>query len=1563
MSRIRKQLEAWRDSYINITIRGNNMLHQDISNSKAIRFLTNDYFTYLHFWTIATGKGDSEDYALRSRANSDPRYNPIAWEAVRNVPNPTDMGHLDTLVKTGYDIIVQKGENPICLTFGKLDWKVQNPDYKEGDGSPEQITISTPIILIPIKLNKVGVNYWVKPVDDEAMMNPALILRFAAEGYRTFPMPKCGQWIDSASFDIEEYFDTLEEHFSGNSSCHFDKNHISLDVFNYNRLCMYRDVSRHMTEIENNPIIKAMFGEAIPTYSTPKGLDHVDPRTTFSILDSNTSQNNVIERFRAGESFVLEGPPGTGKTQTIVNMISEALMAHKKVLFVSGKMSAVTTVMKKLDMPGVSLDRHCLLIKGEGEDKKIDLTDTYGKLKSALEAPRANIDYSAYEDNIRALIDARDTLVGYNKEFYSTDNSLGMSIYDIIGRMLALGYNENSAMSVDIAPAAISCLTKDVLRSTVLPLREIEKLVIAIINRFGSVEGDVWYGYRDYELTYEREREIKEFITEVNSIKSQLERIVDNITGGTEDLTGQVMKVLLDCPMSSIVTLLDADITKDLGFLYLKENLKEERRALEREVASADIYREASVRYYAKCMGTAEVEPRELDAMLKEVGDYNSLTITEARAELERINRIVAFTATPMFQSVASDTAVLESIIAYVDSLATARAGANELREKLLAHFTDDILTFEHLPLLNKFRTTWEKNLKENKKPMLFDVMHLGPIKKCCRDVTNVEFDMKGVYEILEDLDRYHRLTESEKSTSGELEKLGISATVSAEEPLLVLKDYLKSYIVELAEHKASGLLFGEVSFKEHVDKKRSALDSIGRAAREIALKIDMPVLELRILVGDYATVRDNNRRIKETDGYKNIFPSIEKNVNTNWGALLGMVELIERVRHDIRDENRSIAEDYEVFVKTIETLTAGGVQRYASMLVEKYESFYNNDAWFDKTVMGNSHNVSNMTIQGFNKWFDSISDFNTIAEYTSYRNKVKGLDKVAHAFFDKYILEGRREYPIEKMGDHYELALLYAYYMKKISESKYLAKMSGRDGLTTVQSIMDAYSAADLRAMEFNRQVLDAELYDSITRSASPLGNIHNYLYSVPAGSNASVRRLFRNRSESIQELAPCIMMSVYSVSKLLEFEQYKFDVVIFDEASQIPAEDALTSLMRASRQVVIAGDPKQMPAMRYFDEKSALAHYDMDDENDAGECPSILDFIISAQNNAISYNRLDMHYRSNHESLIKYSNEHPDLYGGNLVTFPSPIARSRDFGLADISVLDDPRYAGKPIIGGGGKNVAEAEVVIELIKEHFRKYPVPTTEEEIDKYNSLGVIVFGTAQKKLLLDMMAKDPEAAKIAGITNNHIFFITPVDEVQGDEMCEMILSLTYGHDADGKISQAWGHLNRLPVALYKFNVAVTRAKDNLKFVHSVRANDIAGGNLSYVADYLRGLEELGDTPFVSHREYNTSFVEAIGRICEQIVGKDRVVYNYGESTRSYRVPISILSADGQTVALGIMCEVNRAKEGFSVREYSRTCQSILAAHGWDNLYSTFAMQWIRNYTFEKNTLIAKLREVL
>ncbi len=1567
MSKLRQQIEAWRDSYINITLK-NNMLNREENKSKAIRFTTNEHFTYEHFWKIAIGEGGMEDYALRSGANSDPRYNPIGWRSVKPMDNPTDPAVLDDLVKTGYDVIVKKGENPLCLSFGRLDWRVQNPDFTPNGKEEEFITISSPIILIPIKLNKQGVNYWIKPVDDEAIINPALLLRYKAEGYKSLPMPECGQWIDTKSFDIAEYFDALADHFSGSTTCSFDCDDVTLDIFDYNRLCMYRDVSRHIDDIERNPVIRMIFGENSIPAASPVGIDNEDPTKSFPIVDADSSQNAVIEHFRAGESFIMEGPPGTGKTQTIMNLISDALMRNKRVLFVSSKMSALITLNKKMKMAGVNLDKHCLLIKGESEnlgksESKANLADTYGKLKAALEAPAPAFDFSKYAENIQEYLDTRNTLVGYNKEFYSKDNTLGMSVYDIIGRMLLLGYDEKSIMPLEnLGDIDIEELTKDELNSLVKPMRDLQTLSLAIISRFGGIEKDVWFGLRDTELSQARENILRSRIAEMTVTMQDLKSVISSCTGGDEKLIKNLLSALFESSLSTVISLLDADFSRDLYPAYTKSGMSEERRILEKEIANRERYAASVARYYSICAEGAVAAPDAVKELLKNSLHWQKLTLQGVREEQSRLKRVKPISQNDAITDISSDIKAMEALVEDINNLVNTKNELSEIKNELLSHFTEEIFELNYMALLSKFRTSWQENLKQNRKPLLFD-MQISKMKKCCCDAQNVNFDMATVYGFLEKLDLYSKKRERVEELAKTLSAYGIVDTNLEMKQLINLAEYLSDFIREALDHKLRGVMFKTGSFEEYIAEKAEALDKINEAAKLLMVERDITVGELSAIAEYYKRICEENARISATEGLDKIFPSIEKNVRTNWAGILDLINLIDRARDMVRDENRTLDEDYAAFVDVIKFLSQGGVKQYVTSLVEQYRSFYSDDSFFDFEVMGDSHDVNSMNYKNFEEWFSHINDFNTLAQYAAYRKSVDELDTMSRSFFEKYARRGRREYPLDQLANQYELSILYTYYGFLLTSSKYVAKLSGRDGITTIQSIMDSYQEADKRLIEDNRRVLDTTLYQSITRSAFGGNSLHNYLHAVPSGSNVSIRRLFKNRSESIKELAPCMMMSIYSVSKLLEYEKYKFDVVIFDEASQIPAEDALPALMRATSQVVIAGDPKQMPAIEYFAEKNSFEHIDADDEDEVGEDLSILDFIITAPDNRLGSARLNMHYRSNHESLIKYSNEHPKLYAGNLITFPSPIARSEDFGLTGIFVPDDPEFAGKKIIGGKGQNEAEAKIAIRLIKEHFRKHPAPKTEEEIEKFESLGVIVFGTHQKDMLLSMMAKDPEAAKIAAITDNRVFFITPADEVQGDEMATMILSLTYGRDKDGEHSNFWGHMNQVSVALRKFNVAVTRAKNNLKFIHTVRANEIAGGNLSYIADYIRGIDALGDNSFVSHPEYNTTFVEAVGKICEEIIGdKSRVVYNYGDSVRSYRIPICILSADKKTVALGIMCEVNRAADNLSVREYARTCPSILKAHGWDNLHTTYALQWVRNYSIELLELKKQLEKV-
>lgn len=1565
--RIRKQLEAWRDSYINLSPKRNNMLHSERDTTDAIVFECNSAFGYETFWEIACGNGGHEEYALQSDANSDPRYNPISWRSERERENPRDLTLLDEMVKSCYKSVVQKGENPLCLAFGRLTWRVKSERESENEGGRDAFTeIRTPVLLIPVKLNKRGVNYWLKPSYEEGMLNPALLLKYAQEGYMSFPLPACGEWLDE-SFDIKAYFELLEGHFSG-GDCRFDKEYVGLDVFEYDRMCMYRDVARHMEELRQNPVIRALFGEKLCRHEVTVGLDGLDPAKNFPILDTNTSQSNVLERFVNGESFILEGPPGTGKTQTIVNMISEGVMHGKSVLFVSGKMSALNTVLKKMQFEGTNLDKHCLLIKGEKETGESSLSDVYAKLQAAYDAPPPVIDERAYRENLGELKGTRDILVGYNREFYDDGNSLGLSPYGIIGRMLLLGYNENHIPVLGLKESFLDNLSRKTLEEYTGRMAAVEQLLSGIFRRFGSVEKDVWYGYTG-EPDFETENRLRAFRSEFAAAIAGVKEIFDGDEG---------MRALRKQPLYGLETVL-RESGEGLARLYCKDKLTAEKEAVGEELDLSETYRAPALRYYAATDG-AEAEISEPEEPTREAEAFGAYRLSRVKEELASLKDLLG-KLSPRGGEVPENEPNVATVYEIIDWISKYERGtleADAAKKELLQLYTEELFSVAYKGLLDKFRTVWAQRVQEDRKPLFFNA-RIKPIARCCKDVLRADFSLRGIYALLEKLDGYHRNAALAAEAEKALQTYGLGGLTKNLSALRRLVGWMEGYLAERENHALDRFAGGNPSFREYLAEKAESYGNALRAAENLRVRKDVTVAELCRLTEDYKTVRENNLRIAQNKALTGIFPSVKKNAVTDWAGILSALDTVERVRGLLREEKRTMQEDCEGFTRAVRALGAGGSERIAALL-RKYESFYG-DGRFDSEVTGGVYGVhsgKDMTLADFENWLAQIEDVNTLTEYAVYRKRVKELDVYGKRFFEWYAKEGRKEYPLHKMRDYYEIAILHAYYARLLEKSEYMAKLSGNDGITTVRSVVERFAAADGKSLEFNRKILDNRFYANVSRTASAKGNLHNYLRSMPKGANASVRRLLQSRSESVRELAPCMMMSVYSVSKLLDYGQYRFDVVIFDEASQIPAEDALPALMRAKSQVIIAGDPKQMPAVSYF-KSTASAGTENDGDGEYEPCQSIIDFVIRAKDNAIAYERLDMHYRSNHESLIKYSNENPLLYGGNLVTFPSPKARTEEFGLWSYCLPDDERFRNVPITGGGGENESEARAVTELIRRHFEKYPLPA-ESEREDYRSLGVIVFGTKQKKLILSMMQEEEFLREIAALHDNRVFFITTADEIQGDEASEMILSLTYGRDETGKRTQAWGHLNRHPVALYKFNVAVTRARDNLKFVHSVRANEITNENLGYVAEYLRQLENFGKEPFVGHREYNTDFVEAIGRICESVVGKERVVYNYGESPRSYRVPISILTRDKRSVALGILCEVNRGTggrksvggaqtlgaesgQGFSVREYCRTCNKILESHDWTNLYETYAMQWVRNYRFERCNLIEKLKEIL
>ncbi|MGC1509861.1 DUF4011 domain-containing protein, partial [Ketobacter sp.] len=271
-------------------------------------------------------------------------------------------------------------------------------------------------------------------------------------------------------------------------------------------------------------------------------------------------------------------------------------------------------------------------------------------------------------------------------------------------------------------------------------------------------------------------------------------------------------------------------------------------------------------------------------------------------------------------------------------------------------------------------------------------------------------------------------------------------------------------------------------------------------------------------------------------------------------------------------------------------------------------------------------------------------------------------------------------------------------------------------------------------------------------------------------------VREMMEEIPDVITSLAPCLMMSPLSIAQFLSADQALFDVVIFDEASQITVWDAVGSLARG-KQVIVAGDPKQMPPTNFFSRSDDDPDGDIDAE---GDLESILDELIGA---SIPQRVLNLHYRSRRESLIAFSNSR--YYDSSLITFPAPVHPDKGVSL----VRPEGFYAR----GKARQNQGEAKAIVAEIVRRL------TSSDPIIRSQSIGVVTFNTEQQSLIEDLLDKarsdDPEIEwAFSEEATLEPVFVKNLETVQGDERDVILFSITYGPDEAGHVTMNFGPLN-------------------------------------------------------------------------------------------------------------------------------------------------------------------------
>ena len=412
-------------------------------------------------------------------------------------------------------------------------------------------------------------------------------------------------------------------------------------------------------------------------------------------------------------------------------------------------------------------------------------------------------------------------------------------------------------------------------------------------------------------------------------------------------------------------------------------------------------------------------------------------------------------------------------------------------------------------------------------------------------------------------------------------------------------------------------------------------------------------------------------------------------------------------------------------------------------------------------------------------------------------------------------------------------------------------------------------------------------------------------------------LRELFIRAGDAILQLKPCLLMSPISVSMHLDPSRIRFDLVIFDEASQIRPEDAIGSIIRG-RQVIIVGDTMQLPPTDFFREV-------LEEEEDIPDLESILDECSSC----LPQRMLRWHYRSEDESLIAFSNLH--FYGGRLFTFPSA-SSVEGRGVSFVHVPE-----GCYDRGASRRNLPEAAKVADLVIQHFRERPGL----------SLGVVAFSEAQQMAVLEELEsrirERPELSRHFKEGAQEEFFVKNLESIQGDERDVILFSLGYGKDAKGKMHQSLGPLNRAG-GERRLNVAVTRARKSLTVVSSILPQDLhptsAGARLlrQFMEYAMAGgtRDALSAEPEGEASPLERMMVEAL-----ESQGL-KVLPRWGCS--GYRIDLAV-ETDGK-MALAVETDGPSYRSGPTARDRERLRQEMLSKLGW-TVHRTWSSDWVRD----------------
>ena len=551
-------------------------------------------------------------------------------------------------------------------------------------------------------------------------------------------------------------------------------------------------------------------------------------------------------------------------------------------------------------------------------------------------------------------------------------------------------------------------------------------------------------------------------------------------------------------------------------------------------------------------------------------------------------------------------------------------------------------------------------------------------------------------------------------------------------------------------------------------------------------------------------------------------------------------------------------------------------------------------------------------------EWTGIVTICNKLREY--------GIGNVADAYING-------EVPTEELIPAFDCDISKAMVTSTISRTSELAKFQGtlfEDTIRKFGEVLDNFSTLSIKELAAD---LSAKIpTPGSSANSSEIGILQKAIKS--GGRMMSIRKLFDSIPNLLRRMCPVMLMSPISVAQYIDPSYPKFDLVIFDEASQLPTCEAVGAIARGDN-VIVVGDPKQLPPTSFF------ASNQVDEENyEKEDLESVLDDCLAL---SMPQKHLLWHYRSRHESLIAYSNS--KYYENKLYTFPSP-----DDQVSEVSWVHVEGYYDK---SSTRTNKAEAQAVVEEICRRLR-------DEKLRKL-SIGVVTFSLPQQNLiddlLMDAYRDDPKLEEYANEMYEPIL-IKNLENVQGDERDVIMFSIGYGPDKEGKVSMNFGPLNR-DGGWRRLNVAISRSKCKM-IVFSVITPDMI--DLSRTrSDGVEGLK--GFLEFAAKgrsalpvRAGSKSGTEGFETVVAAELKKLGYDCKCSVGCSDYKVDVAVVNPDKtDTYIMGINCGNEAYFHNGTASDRSLSQPSVLRGLGW-NVMNVYIIDWLDN----KEKVLAKIK---